>query len=183
MKKIVLAITGASGAIYAKQFLQFVKNKKELELFVVASENAHAVFEAELGTPLREFWPKIYSPKDFNVPYVSGSAKWDAMVILPCSMGTLGRIANGISNDAITRAADVFLKEGRPLILVPRETPLNLIQLRNMVSLSEAGAVILPAMPSFYGGQKILEDATITVVARVLDRLNIEHDLVKRWKT
>lgn len=150
---------------------------------MAASENAHSVFATELGAPLQEFWPRIYSPKDFNVPYVSGSAKIDAMVILPCSVGTLGRIANGVSNDAITRAADVFLKEGRPLILVPRETPLNLIQLRNMVTLTEAGAVILPAMPSFYGGQKSLEDATLTVVARILDQLKIEHDLVKRWRT
>lgn len=183
MKKIVLAITGASGAIYARQFLQFARAKPDMELFVVASENAHAVFQTELGAPLREFWPRLHSPKDFNVPYVSGSAKMDAMLIMPCSMGTLGRIANGISNDAITRAADVFLKERRPLVLVPRETPLNLIQLRNMVTLTEAGAIILPAMPSFYSGQKSLEDATLTVVARILDQLKIEHDLVKRWRT
>ena len=183
MKCMVLAITGASGAIYAKQFLEFMRGQKETKLFVVASDNAHAVFEQELGTPLREFWPQIESPKNFNVPYVSGSAKMDGMVILPCSMGTLGRIANGISNDAITRAADVFLKEKRPLIIVPRETPFNLIHLRNLTTLAEAGATILPAMPSFYSGQKSLEAATLTVVARILDQFKIEHDLVKRWKT
>lgn len=183
MKKIVLAITGASGAIYAKQFLDVIKSKKDIELFVVASENAHEVFVTELRTPLREYWPKIFSPKDFNVPYVSGSAKLDAMVILPCSMGTLGRIANGISNDAITRAADVFLKEKRPLILVPRESPFNLIHLRNLTTLAEAGAAIIPAMPSFYGGQKTLEDVTNTVVARVCDHLKIEHHLIKRWNS
>lgn len=183
VKKILLAITGASGALYAKQFLKFATNQDNLKLLVVASENAHAVFETELGTPLSEFWPNIHSPKDFNVPQVSGSAKLDAMVIMPCSMGTLARIAGGISNDAITRAADVFLKEQRQLILVPRETPLNLIQLRNMVTLTEAGATILPAMPSFYSGQKTLEEATLTVVARVLDQLKMDHDLVKRWKT
>jgi 4-hydroxy-3-polyprenylbenzoate decarboxylase len=124
----------------------------------------------------------IFSPKDFNVPFVSGSAKIDSMVILPCSMGTLGRIANGISNDSITRAADVFLKEKRQLILVPRESPLNLIQLRNMTTLAEAGAMILPAMPSFYGNQKTLEDVTATVVARVFDHLKLDQDLTKRWK-
>ena len=182
MKKIVLAITGASGAIYAKQFLDVIKSKSDIELFVVASDNAHQVFQEELQTPLREYWPEIYSPQDFNVPFVSGSAKVDSMVILPCSMGTLGRVANGISNDSITRAADVFLKERRQLILVPRDTPLNLIHLRNMTTLVEAGATILPAMPSFYGNQKNLEDVTATVVARVFDHLKIEHDLIKRWK-
>lgn len=182
MKKIVLAITGASGAIYAKQFLDEIKRQSQVELFVVASENAHQVFQEELQTPLREYWPKIYSPKDFDVPFVSGSVKFDGMVILPCSMGTLGRIASGISNDSITRAADVFLKEKRRLILVPRETPLNLIHLRNMATLAEAGAVILPAMPSFYGDQITLGEATITVVARVFDHLQLDHDLVKRWK-
>lgn len=182
MTKIVLAITGASGAIYAKQFLEFAKTRTDLELHVVASENAHQVFATETGCTLRDFWPKMDSPKNFNVAYVSGSAKMDAMVILPCSMGTLGRIASGISNDVITRAADVFLKEKRQLIIVPRETPFNLIQLRNLVTLAEAGATILPAMPSFYSGQKTLEDVTATVVARVLDHLKIDHNLAKRWQ-
>lgn len=182
MTKVVFAITGASGSIYAKQFLDFIRSKPEVELRLVASENAHQVFQTENNLILRDFWPTLDHPKDFNVPYVSGSTQFDAMIILPCSMGTLGRIASGISNDVITRAADVFLKEKRQLIIVPRETPFNLIQLRNLVTLAEAGATILPAMPSFYSGQKTLEDVTATVVARVLDHLKIEHNLAKRWR-
>lgn len=180
--KLLLAITGASGAIYAQQFIDFIKTQPQVNMSVVASDHAHRIFHEELGLSLKEYCPDIKSPKDFDVPYVSGSTKLDAMVILPCSTGTLGRIAHGISNDAITRAADVFLKEDRKLILVPRETPLNLIQLRNLLTLAEAGATILPAMPSFYAGQKTLEEATFTVIARVLDHLRLENSS-KRWNS
>jgi 4-hydroxy-3-polyprenylbenzoate decarboxylase len=117
-----------------------------------------------------------------QVPFVSGSAKFDAMVVVPCSMGTLGRIAHGFSDSTITRAADVFLKEGRRLILVPRETPWNLIQARNVVSVMEAGATVLPAIPSFYGRPSTVTEVAETVVARILDHLGVEHELVRRWK-
>jgi 4-hydroxy-3-polyprenylbenzoate decarboxylase len=180
-KRILLAVTGASGAIYARQFVDTVRGRRDIELWVTASPNARRIFREELGLGLEEFWPDLKSPSDFDVPYVSGSARMDAMVVMPCSTGTLGRIAQGVSDDAITRAADVFLKEKRPLVLVPRETPLNLIHLRNLTALAEAGATILPAMPSFYGGQRTLEEATATVVARVLDRIGIENALGKRW--
>lgn len=188
MKKIVLAITGASGGIYPKIFLDFMRAQQAVplqELFVVASPNGERVFAEENGITLREFWPELISPKTFDVPFVSGSALadgYEAMVILPCSMGTLGRIAHGLSDDTITRTADVFLKERKKLIVVARETPLSLIHLRNMVSLTEAGAMILPAIPSFYGQQKTLADVASTVVARVLDQLQIDNDLMKRWK-
>jgi 4-hydroxy-3-polyprenylbenzoate decarboxylase len=123
----------------------------------------------------------VYDDVSMHVPFVSGSAKFDAMVIVPCSMGTLGRIAHGYSDSAIARAADVFLKEKRKLILVPRETPWNLIQARNVVTLLEAGAEILPAIPSFYHRPQTVLDVVDTVVARILDHLGLEHALGKRW--
>lgn len=181
--KLVTAITGSSGGIYPKIFLQEIKQHAHIQNWVVASDNGKRVFFEENGIHLEEFWPELHSPKTFDVPYVSGSAKMDAMVILPCSMGTLGRIANGISDDGLTRAADVFLKEKRPLIVVPRETPLNLIHLRNLTTLSEAGAHIVPAIPSYYGGQKTIEDVAGTVVSRVLDHLGIDNNLMARWKS
>lgn len=183
MKKIVLAITGASGAIYPKLFLENIKKETGIELFIVASQNAHKVFQEELSLDLKEFASQIFNPKDFDVPYVSGSAKIDAMVILPCSMGTLGRIAHGISDCAITRAADVMLKEKRQLIVAPRETPLNTIHLRNMTTLSECGATILPAMPSFYSHQKSIEEAALSVISRVFDHIGLDHNLMERWKS
>lgn len=181
-KSIFLAITGASGAIYAHQLIESVRAHADVKLWVAASSNAQRIFREELGIHLNEFFSELKSPMDFDVPYVSGSSCPDAMVVMPCSTGTLGRIAHGISDDAITRAADVFLKEKKSLILVPRETPLNLVQLRNMTALAEAGATILPAMPSFYSGQKTLEDAAFTVVARVLDHLGIIDARIKRWR-
>lgn len=179
--KIVLAITGASGAIYPKLFLDHVKQMKNVELHVVASVNAIRIFRDETGFDLREYGPKIYDTKNFDVPFVSGSAKMDAMIILPCSTGTLGRIATGCSDDSITRGADVFLKEHRKLILVPRETPLSEIHLNNMLTLARAGATIIPAMPSFYTNPKTIEEAALTVVARVFDHIGLELNSAKRW--
>lgn len=180
--KLVTAITGASGAIYAQRLLQVLR-QSDHELHVVASRNAAAVCQAELGCDLNSLHPKIHRPDDFDVPFVSGSARLDAMIVVPCSMGTLARISHGVSNDSITRAADVFLKERRKLILVPRETPLSVIHLQNMLTLAQMGAVILPAMPSFYGKQATLNDVVDTVVARILDHLEISHELIKRWHT
>jgi 4-hydroxy-3-polyprenylbenzoate decarboxylase len=178
---LFLAITGASGAIYPKIFLDFCKTEPDIKLHVAATANAHRIFQEELGLKLSDYQAELHNDRDFDVPYVSGSAKLDAMVVLPCSMGMIGRMASGVSDCAITRAADTFLKERRKLILVPRETPYNLIHLRNMTTLTEAGAIILPATPSFYGGQKTIEDVAKTVIARLLDHLNIKNSLTKRW--
>jgi flavin prenyltransferase len=181
VKNLVLAITGASGAIYPKLFIDTIKQHNNINLTIVASSNALRIFKDEIGVDLREYGPKIHSTKTFDVPFVSGSAKMDGMVILPCSTGTLGRIANGVSDDNITRGADVFLKERRRLILVPRETPLSLIHLQNMVKVTEAGATILPAMPSFYTNPKTIEEVAATVVSRIFDHLDIENNLMERW--
>lgn len=178
--KIVVAITGASGAIYAQSLITALK-KGDHDLHVVASRNARTVYKTELDADLDSLHPDIKSPQDFDVPYVSGSARLDAMVIVPCSMGTVGRIACGISNDAISRAADVFIKERRQLILVTREMPLSTIHLRNLLTLSEAGALVLPASPTFYGRPDNVGDVVATVTARILDQLKIAHKLINRW--
>jgi len=183
--KLVVAVTGASGSIYAQRLLEEINWAKEVtECHVVLSEHAAEVAATELGERGLQIPKemKVHGDKTMQVPFASGSAKFEAMAIVPCSMGTLGRIAHGYSDGTIARTADVFLKEKRKLILVPRETPWNLLQARNVVSLIEAGAVMLPAIPSFYGKPKSVEDVADTVVARVLDHLGIQNDLVKRWK-
>jgi len=178
-RKIVVAITGASGAIYAKRLLDYLEQMPEqyAEVNLVFSKNAKEVWNHELeeGT-YSNYDFKEYQPDDFYAPFASGSAGFDAMIVCPSSMGTLGRIANGISNDLITRAADVILKEGKQLILVPRETPFNLIHLRNMIQLAEAGAIIIPAIPSFYSKPESIEEVADTVVHRVLKRAGFELD-------
>jgi 4-hydroxy-3-polyprenylbenzoate decarboxylase len=179
--KILIALTGASGAIYADLLLKELQKDPQIELFVTASANAQRIFHEERGLHLKDLDLPLFSTKDFDVPYVSGSARMDAMVVVPCSMGTLGRIAHGISDDAITRAADVFLKEKRKLILVPRETPLNTIALQNMLTLSQAGATLLPAMPAYYGLPQSIDEAAFTVVSRILDHLGIDHKASHRW--
>ena len=178
--------TGASGSLYAQRLLQILaddeKEKGPHEVHVALSGHAREVAEAEVGKlAIPDGFP-VHGDTSMQVPYVSGSARVDAMVIIPCSMGTLGRIAHGYSDSAIVRAADVFLKEKRKLILVPRETPWNLIQARNVVTLLEAGADVIPAIPSFYHRPQTVLDVVDTVVARVLDHLGLEHALTKRWK-
>lgn len=179
--KIVVAITGASGAPYAKRLLDvLIQEKVDFEVVLSAhSKEVAAAEEVVYEFPNSE---KVYGDRSMQKPFVSGSAKYDAMVVIPCSMGTVGRIAHGYSDSAITRAADVFLKEKRKLILVPREAPWNLIQARNIVTVMEAGATVIPASPSFYGKPKTIEDLVDTIVARVLDHLNIPHQLIQRWK-
>lgn len=180
--KIVVGITGASGALYAQRLLHFL-SQTDHEIHVVVSNRGKQVIALELGRGLdipKKFG--LYSDNTMDAPFVSGSARFDAMVIIPCSMGTACRIAQGISNSTITRSADVFLKEKRKLILVVRESPLNLIHLRNLATLAEAGAVILPACPSFYGLPQAIEDLVDTVNARVLDHLGIDNSLSIRWK-
>jgi 4-hydroxy-3-polyprenylbenzoate decarboxylase len=182
-RKIVVAITGASGSIYAKRLLDYLQQIPEQYDYVdlVFSKNAKEVWRHELGgETYNDFSFKEYDSNDFYAPFASGSAGYDTMIVCPSSMGTLGRIANGISNDLITRAADVILKEGKQLVLVPRETPFNLIHLRNMTQLAEAGAVIIPAIPSFYSKPETIEQVADTVVHRILQRLGFEVDTF-RW--
>jgi len=186
-RKIVIAITGASGAIYTKLLLDALLTLRQtqgdnfLEIGVVLSDNAKTVWEHELeNQEYINYAVKFYDKNDFNAPFASGSAKYDTMVIIPCSMGTLGRIATGISNDLITRAADVMLKERRKLILVARETPYNLIHINNMKLITEAGGIICPATPSFYSKPKTVEEVAQTVVNRVIDLMGFENESY-RW--
>jgi len=179
-KRVVVAITGASGSIYAKRFMERLKaTSTPMErCAVVFSQTARDIWSYELKETINESsvpFP-VFEPTDFYAPFASGSAGYDTMIILPCSMGTLGRIASGVSDDLITRAADVMLKERGRLIIVPREMPYNLIHLRNMVTLTEAGAIIAPATPSFYSLPANMEELIDTVVNRVLDLAGIEHE-------
>ncbi len=177
MKKIVVAITGASGSVYAEILLDKLILLKEQwdELSVVMTDNAREVWKIELGNEGYKKLPvKFYTQQDFNAPFASGSGQYDTMIIIPCSMGTLGRIAAGISNDLISRSADVVLKERRQLICVIRDTPYNLIHIRNMETVTLAGGIICPATPSFYSKPKTIEEAATTVVDRVLDLAGID---------
>ena len=172
MQKIVVAITGASGSVYAKVLLTKLLQLKEYcsGLSVVITENAKQVWQTELDNDdYKNFDVKFYSQQDFTAPFASGSGQYDTMIIIPCSMGTLGRIAGGISNDLITRSADVILKERRKLICVVRDTPYNLIHIKNMETITLAGGIICPATPSFYSKPTTIEEVAATVVDRVLD--------------
>ena len=193
-RRLVVAVTGASGAIYAVRFLRQATRHYD-EIYVMLSGNAPAVFHTETGGRLtppftaQDYlggdapYPNIHflDSQDYFTPPASGSFVHEGMVVIPCSMGTLGRIAQGISNDLTTRAADVCLKERRKLILVARDTPLNLIHLRNMVAVTEAGAIVLPAVPAFYHQPKTIEDLVDTVVARVLQNLGVAQDIQPQW--
>jgi len=172
MQKIVIAITGASGSIYAKLLLQkLVVMKDQIqELSLVMTTNAKEVWKTELDNDDYHFDSvRSFDKNDFNAPFASGSGQYQTMIIIPCSMGTLGRIANGISDDLITRAADVVLKERRKLICVARETPYNLVHIRNMETVTLAGGIICPATPSFYSKPQTIEEVASTVVDRVID--------------
>jgi 4-hydroxy-3-polyprenylbenzoate decarboxylase len=183
-KKVIVAITGASGAVYAKLLLDNLKklNEQIEQVGVVMSDNAKQVWEFELGNAGYDDYEgfNFYGKMDFNAPFASGSAKFDTMIIIPCSMGTLGRIAHGISNDLISRAADVILKERRKLIAVVRDTPFNLIHINNMKAVTEAGGIICPANPSFYSIPKSIEEVAQTVVNRGIDFAGLEQDSF-RW--
>jgi 4-hydroxy-3-polyprenylbenzoate decarboxylase len=180
--KILVAMTGASGAIYAQRLLDNLDPRRH-QIHLVLSHYAQAVLAQELPGGLRlPAGARRHGLKSMNAPFASGSNPVDAMVVIPCSMGTLGRIAHGLSEDVLLRAADVTLKEKRRLILVPRETPLNLVHVRNFELLLLAGAVILPANPSFYHRPAGMEQLVDSVVGRVLDHLGIAHELAPRWK-
>jgi flavin prenyltransferase len=180
--KILVAITGASGSLYAQRLLD-VLSADHHELHVVMSKYAPMVISEELGDAFKlPEKARRHGLNSMNAPFASGSNPCDAMVVIPCSMGTLGRIAHGTSDDALLRAADVALKERRKLILVPRETPLSLVHVRNFELLLQAGAVLLPANPSFYARPQTVEAVVDSVVARVLDHLGVTHRLVARWR-
>ena len=175
--KIVIGISGASGAIYAKLLLdELNKLSTQIEAVgIVMSDNAKYVWETELGNKDYQNYPfTFYSKNDFEAPFASGSAKYNTMIVAPCSMGTLSRIAHGTSNDLLTRAADVILKERRKLILVCRESPLILIHIENMRQLTLAGGIICPAVPSFYSKPQTIEEAVMTVINRVIDLIGLE---------
>ena len=179
--KILVAVTGASGALYAQRLLDNL-GPLQHEIHVVMSNYAQVVMAKELPGGLRlPQDAQLHSLKSMNAPFASGSNPVDAMVVIPCTMGTLGRIAHGFSEDVLLRAADVTLKEKKKLILVPRETPLSLVHVKNFELLLQAGATILPANPSFYHNPKTVEGVIDTVVARVLDHLGIPQDLAPRW--
>jgi 4-hydroxy-3-polyprenylbenzoate decarboxylase len=181
--KIAIAVTGASGAIYAKILLEklaFLKDQIS-ECGLVFSDNAKSVWEFELGNQeYKNTSFKIYEPNNFYAPFASGSSGYDIMIVCPCTMGTLGRIASGVANDLITRTADEMLKERKKLILVARETPMSLIHINNMKLITEAGGIICPANPSFYSKPKTIEELVATVIDRVLDLAGFENNS-HRW--
>jgi len=183
MKRLILAITGASGACYAKRLFDTLKDRSELH--VVISDRGIELLNLELGLKTSYFSGDnvtLYKNSKINTCIASGSFHTDGMVIVPASMGTVGRIASGVSTTMVERAADVILKEKRKLIIVPRETPFSTIHLENLLALDQAGAHILPASPGFYSGQKTFEDLVDFVVARILDQLNIEQGLMDPYQ-
>lgn len=178
-----MAITGSSGVIYGIRFLRACADLG-IETHLVVSRAAETILKLEAGMgadDVRKLATRSYDPDDLTAPLSSGSFPMDAMVIIPCSMKTMGAIANGITSDLISRAADVALKSGRPLLLVPRETPLNLIHIENMLKLKRAGATVLPASPAFYHGPRTIEDLVDYIVGRALELLGVQHNLYRKW--
>ncbi|HEY6901553.1 MAG TPA: UbiX family flavin prenyltransferase [Puia sp.] len=183
MHKIVVAITGASGSIYARLLLEKLTTLRSQwnAVSIVMTDNAREVWRTELGSEsYNNFDFPFFSQRDFHAPFASGSGKYNTMIIIPCSMGTLGRVASGASTDLITRAADVILKERRRLICVARDTPYNLIHIRNMETITLAGGIICPATPSFYSLPKTIDEVAATVVDRVLDLAGLDISTF-RW--
>ncbi len=183
MRKIAVAVTGASGSVYAKVLFDKLDQMQDqiADLGLVMSDNAKDVWMHELGNKSYDGYDfRFFDKRDFTAPFASGSAGFDTLIVCPCSMGTLGRIASGTSDDLITRAADVMLKERRKLILVVRETPYNLIHINNMKIVTEAGGIICPATPSFYSLPQTIEEIAETVISRVIDLAELKHDTY-RW--
>ncbi len=181
--RLIVAITGASGVVYGKRLLEALREKK-IETHLIVSKAAENVIDHELEMTKRELEKlvsHVYDVDDLSAPIVSGSFKTDGMIVMPCSMKTLAGIAHGYSENLILRAADVTLKEKRKLVLVPRETPLSVVHLRNMLDLASQGVFILPAMPAYYHKPEKIEDLVDFVVGKALDLLDIEHELFKRW--
>lgn len=181
-KRIVIGMTGASGVQYGVRLLEVLEGNEETHL--VLSQQARELIEFETDTSVSSLYEKAtfhYEDNDFMAPIASGSYRFDAMVIVPCTMKTLSGVANGYADTLIGRAADVTLKEGRKLILVPREMPLSLIHLENMVKAKQAGCVVMPASPGFYNKPKTIDDLVDNVVGRILDQLGIDNDVYQRW--
>jgi 4-hydroxy-3-polyprenylbenzoate decarboxylase len=184
--KLVFGISGASGAPYARRLLALFRAMPPtaavpVQVELVLSRTAEQVWALECGGSPRDLGFPVYEGRDYSAPFASGSARYDAMLVLPASMSCIARVAHGTSDDLLTRAADVMLKERKPLLLVPREAPYSAIHLENMLSVTRAGAIVLPASPSFYGRPQSLEQVLDTVLARVLDHLGVPHALIKRW--
>jgi len=181
VKRIVVGITGASGAPYAARTLEFLKAETSIEVDVVFTRTGRVVWNHEVGTDPAVYGYRIWNPTDFTAPFASGSARVCGMLVIPCSAGSAARIAHGLSTDLVGRAADVMLKERRPLVLVVRETPLSLIHLRNLTQLAEAGAVVMPASPGFYHKPQTVGQLVDHMVSRALDRLGVDNELFRRW--
>jgi len=181
--RLVVAVTGASGVIYGKRLLEILKEKK-IETHLIVSKAAEKVMEHELGLSKKDFEKlvnHVYDTNELMAPLMSGSFKTDGMIVIPCSMKTLAGIAHGFADNLILRAADVALKEKRRLVVVPRETPLNTVHLRNMLAVAELGVHVVPAMPAFYHKPEKIDDLANFVVGRVLDCFGVEHRLFKRY--
>ena len=184
MKKIVVGITGASGSVYAVRLIDVLR-EQSIEVHAVITDSGQRVLDYECGVTMEELSRRVdvlYPNRDVGAAIASGSFRMDAMVVLPCSMKTAGAIAHGVTDDLLTRAADVTLKEGRRLLLVPRETPMHEIHLENLLRLARAGAVIMPAAPGFYHRPETLDDLVNMMVGKILDRLGIEAELFTRWR-
>lgn len=180
--RLIVAITGASGVIYGKRLLEVLKGKCEVHLII--SKSSEQLIQYELGVTSKELEKLancVHDQNDFSSPLASGSFLTDAMIIIPCTMKTLAGIAQGYSDDLILRAADVILKEKRKLIIVPRETPLSYVHLRNLLELSSIGVTIIPAMPAFYHKPKTIEELVDFIVGKVLDSLGFNNELYQRW--
>ena len=185
-RRLVVAITGASGPQFAIRLLQVLADDASVETHLILSDSAWRTLELEVGTTgtaVKELADVVYDPGDYAAAVSSGSFRTMGMVVAPCSMSTLGAIASGVSTTLVARAADVTLKERRPLVLLARETPLNLIHLRNMVTVTEAGATVLPPVPAFYHSPETIEDLIDQTVGKVLDQFPIDHELFTRWRS
>ena len=184
MKKLIVGITGASGGVYAIRLIDVLRTQG-IEVHAVVTDSGQRVLDYECGMTMEELSQRVdvlYPNTDVGAAIASGSFRMDAMVVLPCSMKTAGAIAHGVTDDLLTRAADVTLKEGRRLLLVPRETPMHEIHLENLLRLARAGAVIMPAAPGFYHRPETLDDLVNMMVGKILDRLGIEAELFTRWR-
>lgn len=185
MQNLIVGISGASGIVYAVKLLKMLKHSNA-STHLVVTRTGEKVIELETDLTKKEIIAlatRHYDINDLTAPISSGSFKTDGMIVIPCSMKTLGGIASGYSSNLLLRAADVTLKERRTLVLVPRETPLNIIHLENMCKVSRAGAIVLPAMPGFYQHPKSIDNIVNQIVGKVLDMFSIEHELYKRWNT
>ncbi|MCP4805348.1 MAG: UbiX family flavin prenyltransferase [Proteobacteria bacterium] len=183
MKRLVVGISGASGSPYARRLLDWLAdNRSSIRTELIFTKTGRLVWQHEIGTDPKAYDFPIHSPMDMAAPMASGSAGFDAMAVVPCSAGCMARIAHGISADLVGRAADVMLKERRPLVLCLRESPYSLVHVRNMATLIEAGAIVMPASPNFYSNPKGMDDLVDSVVGRVLDQLGIDNDVCHRWE-